>query len=116
MPAYVAVYRGRAITLYGPFPGEGMAKKASYFHQAVSVSDAHSFPEFPFRVQWYDDNEIAYVKESPGEFGFSSVQVKPPKMSVHQTWRALFSKFKREGSSLQARLDEWWDGKVKGRW
>jgi len=112
---YVVVYRGRKKLVYGPFRDEESAKKASYFNQPVSVSDAHRFEQFPFGVQWYEDDELAYLTRYPEEHGYSVLERRPARMSVHPSWRALFATY-RPDAKLRDELDDWWTGKMLGRW
>ena len=98
---YVVRNKGKARVLYGPFPDQSSAQRASFFNHPVEDRDKYlDKPRmFPYGVESYDQTEIESLTETPGDYGLTKVEVKPPaRLTMHPSWKPM----------LQPNGPDWW--------
>jgi hypothetical protein len=109
---YVVFRNGTTSDFYGPFADEEAAKKASYFGQPISISDKMPFYMYPFHVESYDENEIQALNNDPAEItngDCTDAKFHPAHIPMHSSWKELFQGWDRTP-------EQWWQGKLDGRW
>lgn len=105
---YLVSDKGKTHILVGPFPDKDAARRAWWFSQPREITDdlwkRHGLDWLKYglsgKLLEISDLEVENMVGDPGSWGYSKVEVKPPKVKVHPSWK--------DGWGGMTSLDDMW--------